>query len=486
MQMNEWLGSDNREMIALCQEPAQHRGRITNFNRKISVIVGTKTPEEKPRACILYKRNASFHKLAQFCNRDQVAIMLKDGQGKKIIITSTYMPFDSMEAPPPELTKKLIEHCEANRIELIINTDCNSHNEAWGSTDNNHRGDALLDYLMTTNMHICNIGNRPTFKNVIREEVLDITLASTGIMDKIENWKVSEEETFSDHNLIEYELNLTQQSQTEEFRNVKKTRWSQYQHELTKKVEEKKISETEELDEMVEKVNEAIIEAYHKSNKPRKKKQGDLKPPWWSNDLDSLKARVKRCDKKYRRTKQEEDRIARNRAANEYRSAFEKAKKKAWREYCSGIGKTDEASRIVKIMKNGRRADISTIQRKNGTFTGNQIETLQELTNTLFPECQREEKQISESNIQLIEENEELSPDTAEEIVNTARITAAIKMFKPYKSPGKDGIYPILLQRGLEILTPHLARIYRTSITSGRPPKQWLITRAVFIPHVQT
>ena len=331
-------------------------------------------------------------------------------------------------------------------------------------------------------MHICNIGNRPTFKNVIREEVLDITLASTGIMDKIENWKVSEEETFSDHNLIEYELNLTQQSQTEEFRNVKKTRWSQYQHELTKKVEEKKISETEELDEMVEKVNEAIIEAYHKSNKPRKKKQGDLKPPWWSNDLDSLKARVKRCDKKYRRTKQDEDRIARNRAANEYRSAFEKAKKKAWREYCSGIGKTDEASRIVKIMKNGRRADISTIQRKNGTFTGNQIETLQELTNTLFPECQREEKQISESNIQLIEENEELSPDTAEEIVNTARITAAIKMFKPYKSPGKDGIYPILLQRGLEILTPHLARIYRTSITSGRPPKQWLITKAVFIP----
>ena len=40
MQMNEWLGSDNREMIALCQEPAQHRGRITNINRKISVIVG--------------------------------------------------------------------------------------------------------------------------------------------------------------------------------------------------------------------------------------------------------------------------------------------------------------------------------------------------------------------------------------------------------------------------------------------------------------
>ena len=187
MQVNDWIGSDSGEMIALCQEPAQFRGKITNINRKITVIIGTDSSEEKPRTCILYKRKASFLKLAQYCDRDQVAIKIKDDEGREIILASTYMPYIRDVAPPPAITKRLIEHCEMKGIGLIISTDCNSHNEMWGSTDDNFRGEALLDYIMTTNMQIGNIGNRPTFKNVAREEVIDITLISTGIVDKVRN-----------------------------------------------------------------------------------------------------------------------------------------------------------------------------------------------------------------------------------------------------------------------------------------------------------
>ena len=42
----------------------------------------------------------------------------------------------------------------------------------------------------------------------------------------------------------------------------------------------------------------------------------------------------------------------------------------------------------------------------------------------------------------------------------------------PYKSPGVDGIYPVLLQRGLKYISTPLVHIYRASIALeyGDPP----------------
>ena len=54
----------------------------------------------------------------------------------------------------------------------------NSHNEAWGSTDNNDRGEELLDYLIAEDIQICNIGTELTFSNVERGEVIDKTLSN--------------------------------------------------------------------------------------------------------------------------------------------------------------------------------------------------------------------------------------------------------------------------------------------------------------------
>ena len=56
------------------------------------------------------------------------------------------------------------------------------------------------------------------------------------------------------------------------------------------------------------------------------------------------------------------------------------------------------------------------------------------------------------------------------------------RQFKPYKSPGTDGIFPCFLQQGIEELTPLIIKLFKCSITEGKLPESWLKVKAVFIP----
>lgn len=68
----------------------------------------------------------------------------------------------------------------------------------------------------------------------------------------------------------------------------------------------------------------------------------------------------------------------------------------------------------------------------------------------------------------------------------------AVGSFEPFKAPGPDGIYPILLQKGLSSLLGPLTKIYRASIALRHVPQKWRETKVVFIPksgkngHVRT
>ena len=126
------------------------------------------------------------------------------------------MPYDSEDPPPPLITQQLIEHCAHKRWGLVIGSDINSHNQIWGCEDNNRRGEHLLEYILTTNLQIINRGNTPTFSNIQRKTVIDITLANIELTERIKHWKVIENVTDSDHNLITYEFQIETAQETED------------------------------------------------------------------------------------------------------------------------------------------------------------------------------------------------------------------------------------------------------------------------------
>jgi len=66
--------------------------------------------------------------------------------------------------------------------------------------------------------------------------------------------------------------------------------------------------------------------------------------------------------------------------------------------------------------------------------------------------------------------------------VSSDKIKWAISTMAPFKSPGIDGIYPVLLQKGIHHLVYPLQKIYRASLVFGYIPQAWCIAKVTFIP----
>lgn len=99
----------------------------------------------------------------------------------------------------------MVEYCKVNGLSLISGIDTNAHHFAWGSTNINPRGDSLFEFIVATDLMIINIG-KPTFRNKLRKEVLDITLCSEEILLSIREWEVSDLIMTSDHECITFKL----------------------------------------------------------------------------------------------------------------------------------------------------------------------------------------------------------------------------------------------------------------------------------------
>ena len=143
-----------------------------------------------------------------------------------VIIASAYFPGEECEAPPPEV-QKLTEYCKRQKKELILACDANAHNEVWGSTDTNKRGESLFDFLLQEQLEVYNRGTVPTFVTKVRKEVLDITFGTLVADTMLKNWRVADEETLSDHRMITFDL-FGETKKEPMSRNPRKTDWGEY------------------------------------------------------------------------------------------------------------------------------------------------------------------------------------------------------------------------------------------------------------------
>ena len=131
---------------------------------------------------------------------------------------------------PVETLKRYSETNE----DIIIGADANARHIQWGSKITNDRGEFLFDFLCKTKFSIGNRGNTPTFEFPSSEtspgwsDVLDITLSKMRSLTPISNWRVSSENSFSDHRLILFEFDFSLEVKPP-FRNPRNTDWEKFQ-----------------------------------------------------------------------------------------------------------------------------------------------------------------------------------------------------------------------------------------------------------------
>ena len=460
----------------MIQEPWIGHGQVRGFGNKYSKVIWNRGCDN-PRSCIVIRNNIEFTCVSELMTRDLVTLQCHinmDGKKKTIVIASAYCD-GGIPTPLPELIQ-LVEYCSRKKLPLLLSCDANAHHTEWGSTDINSRGEFFLEFIVKNNLEIMNIGNTPTFVTTARKEVLDVTIASSALANYINRWQVSAEPSLSDHRIITFELENVK-NKAGNYRNPKRTNWINYNTTLTAKLSyvSTAAKNPRELEIAVKTMNEAIIEAYEESC-PRKTHHGVITTPWWNKTLTKLRKQVRQQFNCAKHTGCWQDY---KEVLYKYNKEIRRAKRDSFREFCSELTSMSAGSRVYKAMANCGTLGASSLRMHDGNYTHSEPQRLKLLLETHFPGCVPRE---AETRTKRLEKPTQTDWNLAKAICTRRKLEWAVESFQAFKSPGTDGIFPALLQKGKELILPHMVRICRSSLAYGYIPEPWRRAKVVFIP----
>ena len=359
--------------LALIQEPYIFKNRVIGVPKQANLFQGVSVGQVT-RACIIASKSLNAFHMHNLSDPDCTTVMLnlklKDLY-LDILIVSSYMPGD-MDSPPPGMIRQVVNYSVTHKASLLIGCDCNAHHRhLWGSTDINKRGLDLGDYLLSNNLNVCNIGTTPTFVVANRKEVLDITICNNSVINYIDNWRVSDTPSLSDHRIIEFNLK-TNVNSIFCFRNIRNTNWEKFQQTLDNsdlsRLQQDEISMTENIEAVAVKLNSHLNNAFSKSTAitrvgPKRK------PVWWNNELKALRHQVKIYFNMYILDNSD---LAWERfwlVRKRYKHEIRQAKCTSWREFCSQICSMPASHRLNRCLKGDHQCKIGQIRQKDGSLT---------------------------------------------------------------------------------------------------------------------
>ena len=467
----------NKLDVALLQEPWTHNSKVLGLpSQNCKVIYDSN--QASPRTAILIHNNMKFVPITEFIDKDIVAIMLEvpTTKGKTtLFVASAYFPGDVDDVPPSKIAA-FITYCKQQNRAFIIGCDANAHHTIWSSSDTNKRGELLFEYITKNDMEFCNTGNSPTFINSIREEVLDLTLCSASIADKIHNWHVSDEISLSDHShiLFEYTVNdLENQS----FRDPRKTDWELYRLSLEDQSNfiPSAMNNRDDVEEASKNMITNIKQAFH-SSCPAKERSTNRKR------LEKLRKRARKLFNQAKRTANWSDY---KKALTDYNKEIRRSKRRDWRFMCENIESIPDTARLHKVLSKDHSNGLGALKKSDGSFTSNTKETLDVMMQVHFPGSYPACNNTIDASSSTVNEASKVEVlDLANKIFTNSRVEWVIDSFAPFKTPGIDEIYPIFLQKCKKTIVPALTNLYRASLVLGYIPTAWRQTRVVFIPKI--
>lgn len=481
------LDSD-KTTIALIQEPWVTKSKISGFSRLNGTIFAGSTNNKSPRTCIYIPKNIQASIITQISDCDLTAVQLRCDFGEgmtDVTFASIYLPIDAQEPPPSNRMVDLVNHCETRGNHLIIGCDANAHHTSWGSSDNNNRGECLFDFINTVNLEILNRGTEPTFVTSRYQTVIDITLASMRISNYIKSWHVSNELTMSDHRWLCFKLEA-KKVEYKQYRNPRKTNKIDFHEYLAANLGTQTHLNapynytTEDIDRNANHLQTILTSAYESSCPLLTARPSNKATPWWCRELDLKQRATRRLFNRAKNSRREADWEAYKSHQSDYKKTIRQKQREAWRTFCGDIQSTTTAARLKKAISKDPCQQPGSLKKGDGTYTSTLSEAAGLLIETHFPDCRIVPK-VEWPKYEPQKPTRE-DWDVANHVVTHSKITWSINSFLPYKSPGPDGIYPALLQWGLDLIAHHLVPIFRACLALRYIPEQWRKVRVVFIP----
>ena len=463
--------SSNHKIVFVQEPYFNAKGKCVGFSSALKTLYAS---VQKPRAMIVTK-NMDCCFCPNFSGKDVATAVWNGGDRGQVFVSSAY--FDIKEDQPPT---ELIKLLEAKASEgLIIGADSNAHSPLWGSKDLNARGIWVEHLIAKYNLIILNEGSSPTFKTIRAESRIDITLCTAKIFEYVSGWEVDPQYQFSDHRRINFALRvkIPRPSLTWD---VKSANWDKFTDSVEKasaawRKQARAAWSKEMLDKEAIKLKKDINVSLLRSTKWRVKQGNKFKLNWWNDELETLKAEVRRLERLA--SKDAASREAFSQKRREYKKEIKRSKKLSWREFTSNTDKLHDVAKLSKIIFNNKTPDIGLLKKVDGTFTDDFRETADLLLKNFFPGC----KEVTRERVSR---NSKRSALIGKSIFTRKKVEEAIKSFGSLKAEGPDGFRPIVLKHFGGQTIKRLCQIFRASISLGHVPEIWTWSKVVFIPKV--
>ena len=476
----------NKIDIILIQEPYTRNHKLVGLEINPFRVICHKGQYIKGResittwtAIVVLNPKLEIVALQQYMNK-HFAIANIGINGTNVVLISAYFQF---REPTIRFTTELTNIIEKIGLDksIIICADVNAFSTMWGSKNTDHRGIFVEDFITRENLKIENqIPHNPTYLGPRGNTWIDITLTNL-LTDRIKEWKVIEQQTTSDHNIISFTLHIESNTnannntnQRQKRYNVKKAKWDIFTKTLQKETNKNEI--TGDINNMIKQLTKNLIVSADNSI-PKTKRNLKIKPQWWTPELDEKRRYMRKKQrlyiKKCNSNNPEEYRQAYNFARNQYTSQLRKEKFKSWKEFTTE-GNKDIWGKTFKWIKKGTITQHvpTSVRKTDGNFTTTVGETLKEITDTLIPTIDGEDSRI------VIERTNY----TLERNVTKEEVKIALWRMNPNKAPGYDNLTGKILKKAWHQISDDLTLIINESMKNGTFPQPWKNAELVIIP----
>ncbi len=280
----------------------------------------------------------------------------------------------------------------------------------------------------------------------------------------------------SDHRYITYRCCKYESAQIGR-RNLRKVNWSNFAHYLKEVALTTHLPEVEldgsNLDECAESLQDRIVQTLdvvcpERTPRPRKP------CPWWTEELEEMRQRLRKAGNMRKSNQDRWDTYVELR--REYSTAVENAKKDSWRAFCEKAESAKDISALMKLLEPSVSNGVSLLK-EGDRYTSSPQEALEVLMRTHFPDSTPD---VGDDR------RNKLPPDETGvvQFINTQKVRVAISSFGNFKSPGPDGLSPVVLKHLGEVEMEYLMSIFKVSLAVSYVPVKWREMKVVFIPKV--
>ena len=294
--------------ITFIQEPYVYQNQVAGISRKHWLLACGNG--RKRAAIVVINKQIDALLISQLSEEDIVVVEIIQGN-LKFIAASIYLDIENEITMDLYKIENILQFAKGRG--LIVAMDSNARSKTWHDVLTNKRGRILEEFVISNRIHIVNEDSKlTTFESNRGTSNIDLTIADNKMATLIKKWQCNDQESFSDHRIITFQLEKSNDI-TNEY-NYHGTKYitseegfKKFEYNFIKEIKNNfKISEKENLDNTlyaivtsetdienaIEKHQNSVTAACKKSFKVRKLSQKTIEKrsvPWWTEELTIMR-----------------------------------------------------------------------------------------------------------------------------------------------------------------------------------------------------